>query len=450
LLTGFRRPVVLLPGCLAESGAPEQIRPVLLHEMAHLRRGDLWVHWAQSIIQIAYWWHPLVWMANARIRQLREEATDETVVQTMSGDTLGYAEALLRVADLCKAIRPPAFTSSQLFGSRSGLRRRVERLGDPGWSGWRTPAWKGWLMAALLALLLLPMSPTPSAKAQAPAATAAVAATTNAVASAVQAATTKTYDMGDGLSGFLHLFGAKYLVGVDGKAHTEISWGYNYVQDHPEVISIDFPKRTVVLKATARDHARFQEMVNEHFEPAQVVIESRVLAITREDWEKLSVDARIQRSRSEIETAAESNQAAQDFIQQTSAKGGGAWVSNPSALVESGRAAHLVNEGPGEWRFDLQLKPVVDKERKHITTALTASMKALHTGGDNPNDKPPGSGGSVSLDTQTLEDGQARIVEIPLNEAARKADPTKRYVLIVWLTLVDPAGNRLNHLPASK
>ena len=127
---GLFRPVILLPRSLAEHLPPAQLRAVLLHELFHLRRGDVWVNCAQALLQIVYWWHPLLWLANARIRRVREEAVDDAVMLALNEDAETYAPTLLEVAKL--ALHRP-LASLGLVGileSRSSLRQRIERLMD--------------------------------------------------------------------------------------------------------------------------------------------------------------------------------------------------------------------------------------------------------------------------------------------------------------------------------
>jgi beta-lactamase regulating signal transducer with metallopeptidase domain len=127
---GLFRPVILLPLVLTEKLSRKQLRAVLLHEAIHLRRGDVWVNCAQTFLQIAYWWHPLLWFANARIRRVREEAVDDAVMVALNTDADAYAPTLLEVAKL--AFRRP-LASLGLVGimeSRSALRQRIERLID--------------------------------------------------------------------------------------------------------------------------------------------------------------------------------------------------------------------------------------------------------------------------------------------------------------------------------
>ena len=127
---GLFRPVILLPRSLADHLQPAQLRAVLLHELFHLRRGDVWVNCLQALVQILYWWHPLLWLANSRIRRVREEAVDDAVMLALKEDAETYAPTLLEVAKL--SLRRP-LASLGLVGileSRSSLRQRIERLLD--------------------------------------------------------------------------------------------------------------------------------------------------------------------------------------------------------------------------------------------------------------------------------------------------------------------------------
>lgn len=127
---GLFRPVILLPRTLVDQLSGRQLRAVLLHEAMHLRRGDVWMNCAQTLLQIAYWAHPLLWLANLRIRRLREEAVDDAVMLALRDGADAYAPTLLEVAKF--AFRRP-LASLGLVGileSRSALRQRVERLVD--------------------------------------------------------------------------------------------------------------------------------------------------------------------------------------------------------------------------------------------------------------------------------------------------------------------------------
>ncbi|MFN0067892.1 MAG: M56 family metallopeptidase, partial [Limisphaerales bacterium] len=98
LVFGLFRPVILLPEQLVAELTADQLGDVLLHELAHVRRGDLWIGHAQALLQILWWWHPLVWLAGRRLDRAREEAADEAVVGALEREPQRYAETLVAVA----------------------------------------------------------------------------------------------------------------------------------------------------------------------------------------------------------------------------------------------------------------------------------------------------------------------------------------------------------------
>ena len=121
---------------------------MLLHELIHLRRRDVWLNFLQALLQIVYWWHPLLWLANARIRRVREEAVDDAVMLALRDEAESYAPTLLEVAKL--ALNRP-LASLGLVGileSRSALRQRIERLVD-----FRPPRKAGLTLVSLLGIL---------------------------------------------------------------------------------------------------------------------------------------------------------------------------------------------------------------------------------------------------------------------------------------------------------
>jgi len=145
---GLFRPVILLPRSLVEQLPPAQLRAVLLHELVHLRRGDVWVNCLQALLQIAYWWHPLLWLANARIRRAREEAVDDAVMLALNEDADTYAPTLLEVAKLSLSRPLATLGLVGILESRSSLRLRIERL-----MGFHPPRKAGLTLASAIGVL---------------------------------------------------------------------------------------------------------------------------------------------------------------------------------------------------------------------------------------------------------------------------------------------------------
>ena len=84
---GWRRPVVMLPASASEWPA-ERMRVVLLHELAHARRGDWMLQMAAEALRCVWWFNPLAWIVRARLRRESEHAADDLVLaRGVSPDT---------------------------------------------------------------------------------------------------------------------------------------------------------------------------------------------------------------------------------------------------------------------------------------------------------------------------------------------------------------------------
>jgi beta-lactamase regulating signal transducer with metallopeptidase domain len=107
---GIIAPVIILPED-AEDWDDERRTLVLTHELAHVRRLDVLTHIMGQLAVAVFWFHPLAWVAAARMRLERERACDDLVlvagarpsryagdlldlVQTLTGATAPAAAAL--------------------------------------------------------------------------------------------------------------------------------------------------------------------------------------------------------------------------------------------------------------------------------------------------------------------------------------------------------------------
>ena len=128
---GLWRPVVLLPSSVVDGWRLEEIEPVLIHEMVHLKRLDLPINALQCVLQAVYFFHPMVWLMNWKIRQERELVCDDEVVRRCGGRS-GYVRSILRVVE-DQGVAPPFGAAIGMASRPSSLGRRVERLLDRGY-----------------------------------------------------------------------------------------------------------------------------------------------------------------------------------------------------------------------------------------------------------------------------------------------------------------------------
>jgi uncharacterized protein (TIGR03435 family) len=115
--------VILLPSGIEDSLPENQLRAILMHEVAHIRRRDNLSALLHMLVETVFWFHPLVWWISARLVEERERACDEEVVRQGSEPGV-YAESILNV---CKAyVESPVRCVSGVTGS--DLKQRITTI----------------------------------------------------------------------------------------------------------------------------------------------------------------------------------------------------------------------------------------------------------------------------------------------------------------------------------
>ena len=93
---GIFSPTLLLPAGIASRLAPAQLDAIVAHELCHWRRRDNLTAALHMLVEVLFWFHPLVWWIGGRLVVERERACDESVIQS-GRDRETYAEGILKV-----------------------------------------------------------------------------------------------------------------------------------------------------------------------------------------------------------------------------------------------------------------------------------------------------------------------------------------------------------------
>lgn len=117
---------VLLPEAVLSQLNPAELRLVLLHELAHVRRNDILLNWMLMGVQFLHWFNPLVWLALHRVRSDCELMCDALVLKGMAGsDRVSYGHVLLKLTQ-GYSLGPPAFFGAvPVVSNRSDLKKRI-------------------------------------------------------------------------------------------------------------------------------------------------------------------------------------------------------------------------------------------------------------------------------------------------------------------------------------
>ncbi|RCS29519.1 peptidase M56 [Rhodanobacter denitrificans] len=162
-VTGLWRPTVLLPTGHALSA--DEAAMAIAHELAHLRRGDLWLAWVPALAQCLYCFHPLVRWAMREYAINRESACDAQVLRHDRAAPQDYGRLLLRLGVAQPMHAGLAGASPSFHNLKRRLTMLQQTVNQP------PSRARGWLLVAAIALVgVLPYRVTAAAADNTPAA----------------------------------------------------------------------------------------------------------------------------------------------------------------------------------------------------------------------------------------------------------------------------------------
>lgn len=144
-VTGWWHPTVLLPTGHALSA--DEAAMAIAHELAHLRRGDLWLAWVPALAQCLFCFHPLVRWAMREYALNRESACDAQVMQHDHAAPQDYGRLLLRLGVAQPMHAGLAGASPSFHNLKRRLTMLQQTVNQP------PSRTRGWLLVALIALV---------------------------------------------------------------------------------------------------------------------------------------------------------------------------------------------------------------------------------------------------------------------------------------------------------
>jgi beta-lactamase regulating signal transducer with metallopeptidase domain len=155
---GVFRPVLLMPAGKLANMTLKDAENIFLHELAHIKRGDLLAHAVYMILQIAYWFNPLVWLVRKPMQNLRELCCDATVARLLKERTADYRQTLLDTArELLAVPVDPGLGLLGLFENSSWLLDRLSWLEKKSWKYRSLRIATIFILICLMSACVLPM-----------------------------------------------------------------------------------------------------------------------------------------------------------------------------------------------------------------------------------------------------------------------------------------------------
>ncbi|HEY9535064.1 MAG TPA: M56 family metallopeptidase, partial [Mucilaginibacter sp.] len=97
-VTGFIKPIILMPAAITLRLSTEEVEAVLLHELAHVKRNDYLLNFIQQVIGILLFFNPFARLVGKIINEERENCCDDMVVR-VTGSPFIYVQALLKLEE---------------------------------------------------------------------------------------------------------------------------------------------------------------------------------------------------------------------------------------------------------------------------------------------------------------------------------------------------------------
>jgi beta-lactamase regulating signal transducer with metallopeptidase domain len=162
-IMGLFRPTLLLPTRVREMFDPAELRLIFLHELAHLKRGDVIAQGLIALLQILHWFNPVLGFAFRRMRADREPAADALVLSRAGeGEKERYGLMLLKLLEHFHQ-RHALPTLVGILEDKDPLKRRFQLIAR------FTRGAYGWSMLGAAILAVTAVTGLTKAKAAAPA-----------------------------------------------------------------------------------------------------------------------------------------------------------------------------------------------------------------------------------------------------------------------------------------
>ncbi|QHQ60188.1 peptidase M56 [Anaerocolumna sedimenticola] len=142
------KPIILIPEYSLEKFNLADLKYILLHELAHVKRKDIFINYIVSLLCIIYWFNPLIWYGFHKMREDREICCDSLALSFLRDDEVkSYGFSIIKIAEI--SLWAPCLPAvAGIINKNSKIKRRIEMIKVFKKNSYRLPAF------ALVVLLL--------------------------------------------------------------------------------------------------------------------------------------------------------------------------------------------------------------------------------------------------------------------------------------------------------
>ena len=130
IVYGILYPRIILPFEFEKQYTRSQMEWILLHELTHIKRNDLFVSLVQKLIQTVFFFNPLIVWLNAIVDRLREYSCDDRALKMTVISREDCGDGFLHVVAQANHISSMAPATLGVNHYKSMIRRRLMRILD--------------------------------------------------------------------------------------------------------------------------------------------------------------------------------------------------------------------------------------------------------------------------------------------------------------------------------
>ncbi|PUA37565.1 hypothetical protein C8Z91_19685 [Paenibacillus elgii] len=126
---GLIKPRIFLPKDIVTIADRHQLTHILLHELTHYKRKDLWFNFLWTLCVLIHWFNPAVWIAMKKMKADQEVACDTRVLEALGErESESYGMTLLLLSRLLSQSYSPRIHLSHFYEQHSQIKRRIAMI----------------------------------------------------------------------------------------------------------------------------------------------------------------------------------------------------------------------------------------------------------------------------------------------------------------------------------
>lgn len=124
----FIKPIIIMPAKSLDDCNLNHLKYIFLHELAHVKRKDVFINYIVSFLCILHWFNPLIWYGFYKMREDREICCDSLALSVLKEDEVtSYGFTIIKLAEISsKAPYLPAVAG--IINNKIKIKRRIRMI----------------------------------------------------------------------------------------------------------------------------------------------------------------------------------------------------------------------------------------------------------------------------------------------------------------------------------